>query len=258
VDWTVKRKVAAAAAGVAVLAGAGGAYAVTKGSARGDRQAFLSDVAKRLNVTPQQLQSAFQGALSDRLAADVAAGRLTQQQADEIKQRAKDRGGVPFGPGRFGGGPPPFGPPGGPGGPGGGPLRAGLGAAATYLGLSDAQLRAQLQSGKSLAQVAGDRNKPVAGLKTAIEDAVKSELDKAVAAKRITAADEQQELSELHSRIDDIVNGKPGVPPGPPPPPGAPGFERGPYGFAPGGPGFRRGRYGFAPRPPGFRRRSHP
>jgi hypothetical protein len=39
---------------------------------------------------------------------------------------------------------------------------------------------------------------------------VKSELDKAVADKRITKADEQRELSEVHSRIGDIVNRKPG------------------------------------------------
>jgi hypothetical protein len=62
-----------------------------------------------------------------------------------------------------------------------------LDAAAKYLGLSDAQLRNQLRSGKSLAQIAEAQNKPVAGLKSAIEAAV---------------------ASELHDRIDEIVNGK--------------------------------------------------
>jgi hypothetical protein len=214
VDWTLRRKVVAVAAGLAVLAGGGGAYAVSKGSGDGGRQAFLNDVAKRLNVTPQQLESAFQGATSDRLAADVAAGRLTQQQADDIKRHIKEHGGVPFGgpgpgPGRFGGGPPPLGPMGGPPGPGG-PFMAPLHAAATYLGLTDAQLRTQLESGKSLAQVAADRNKPVGELKSAIEAAVKTELDKAVTDKRITQADEDRELTELKGRLDDLVNGKPG------------------------------------------------
>jgi hypothetical protein len=222
VHWTLRRKVVAVVAGLTVLAGGGGAYAVSKGSADGGRQAFLNDVAKRLNVTPQQLESAFQGATSDRLAADVAAGRLTQQQADDIRRHLKEHGAVPFGgpgpgpgPGHFGGpgpgpGPGPGGFGGGPPGPGG-PFMAPLHAAATYLGLTDTQLRSQLESGKSLAQVAGDRNKPVAGLKSAIEAAVKTELDKAVTDKRITQADEDRELGELRSRLDNLVNSKPGT-----------------------------------------------
>src|ERR1700710_1649531 len=116
-DWTLKRKVVGAAAGLAVLAGAGGAYAVTSGS--NDRQTFLNDVAKRLKVSPDELNAALKGALSDRLDADVAAGRLTPEQADRIKKEPEEHGGVPFmGHGR--GGPPPFAgppPPGAPPGP---------------------------------------------------------------------------------------------------------------------------------------------
>jgi AraC-like DNA-binding protein len=230
VDPRLKRKLAGGAAGLALLAGAGGAYAVSRGGS-GDRQAFLNDVAKRLNVSPQQLTAAFKGALSDKLDADVAAGRITRAQADAIKQEAQEHGGVPFPPpGRPGFGPPPGGPPpggpppggppplggpphglGGPGGPGGprgpgGPFMAGLDAAAKYLGLTDAQLRTQLQSGKSLAQVAGDRNKPVAGLKSAIEAAVKKDLDQAVSDKRLTQQQENRILAGLHSRLDIIVN----------------------------------------------------
>jgi len=216
-EFTLRRKVAGAAAGLALVAGAaGGAYAVSSRSSD-DRQAFLNDVAKRLNVSPQELKDAFTGALADRLAADVKAGRLTQAQADEIKRRAQEHGGVPFlgppGPGgpRPFGGPPPFGgpflgpPPGRPG-----PILAGLDAAAKYLGLSDAQLRMRLRSGKSLAQVAADQNKPVDGLKSAIEDAVKKNLDKAVADKRLTQSQEDEILSNLHGRLDDLVNRKPG------------------------------------------------
>jgi hypothetical protein len=83
---------------------------------------------------------------------------------------------------------------------------AGLDAAAKYLGLTDAQLRTQLQSGKSLAQVAGDRNKPVAGLKGAIEAAVKKDLDQAVTDKRLTQQQEDRVLAGLHSRLDAIVH----------------------------------------------------
>jgi hypothetical protein len=231
-DSKLKRKLAAAAAGMALLGGAGGAYAVSQsGSGAGDRDAFLADVAKRLNVTPGELESAFRGAFFDKLDADVKAGRLTQKQADEIKQHAREHGGLPFGgpppgppppgargmpvpPGAQGPpGPPPFfgpPPPGdrhGPGGPGG-PIGAGLDAAAKYLGLTEAQLHRRLESGKSLAQVAAAENKEVAGLKSAIEAGVKAELDKAVADKRLTQAQEDDILSGLHSRIDELVNRK--------------------------------------------------
>jgi hypothetical protein len=221
VNLTFRQKLAGSAVGLALLAGAGGAYGITSGASSG-RQAFLNDVAKRLNVSPAELESAFRGALADKLAADVKAGRITQAEADRIKKEAQARGGLPF--------PPPPGPPGpgarlgppGPGGPGGpppfgpprhgphGPIGAGLGAAAKYLGLTDAQLRSRLRSGKSLAQVAAEENKPVDGLKSAIEAAVKKDLDQAVADKRLTQAQEDHILSELRGRLDDIVNRKPG------------------------------------------------
>ncbi len=85
---------------------------------------------------------------------------------------------------------------------------AGLDAAAKYLGLSEAELHAQLESGKSLADVAKARNKPVDGLKAAIEAAVKSDLDKAVGDKRLTRAQADEILSELHDHLDEIVNRK--------------------------------------------------
>ena len=243
---TLKRRLVGGAAAVALLAGGGGAYAIAKNSGDSERQAFLNDVAKRLNVSPQDLESALKGALSDKLDADVKAGRLTQEQADAIKKRLNEHGGLPFfgPPGRFRGGPPPLGappppgappfagppPPPGPLGPADhppGPFGAGFEAAAKYLGLTRLQLRRQLFSGKSLAQIAGDRNKSVDGLKSAIEDGVKSELDKAVADKRITADQEAKILDELHQRLDDIVNRKPGS--GPPRPRDPRHWRHGPH-----------------------------
>jgi hypothetical protein len=53
-------------------------------------------------------------------------------------------------------------------------LRATVGAATGYLGLTDAQLRAQVRAGKSLVQVAGERYRSVDGLKSTIGDAVES------------------------------------------------------------------------------------
>jgi hypothetical protein len=193
----LKRKVAIGVAGLVVLAGGGGTYAATHRSGTDERQAFLNDAAKRLDITPKELSDALQGAFSDRLDAAVADGRLTRAQADEIKQRLKAHGGLPFLGGPF------FGP--GPG-PHGGFLMGGIDAAAKYLGVSDAELAKQLGSGKSLAQVAKDRNKSVDGLKAAIKDAARTKLDAAVKAKELTQAQEDQALQDLDRRIDEIVN----------------------------------------------------
>ena len=225
----LKRRFVIGAAGLAALGGGGVAYAVDQGSGiGGERQAFLNDVAGRLHVSPGALQSAITGALSDRLGAAVKAGRLSQAQADAIKQRMNQHGGAPLL-----GGPrvhPFFGGP-------GGPFRAGFDAAAGYLGLSPQQLHQQLESGKSLADVARAKQKDLGGLKTAIQSAAKARLDTAVKNKRITPSQENRLLSGLSQRIDTLVQQKGGRPPGwrergrfrdggPPPPRffGPPGF----------------------------------
>jgi enoyl-CoA hydratase/carnithine racemase len=100
VHLTFRQKLVAAVCGVAVLAGGGIAYSATQASS--SRQAYLDDVAKRLNVPPSQLNAALSRAFSDRLAAVVAAGKITQAQAqaNAFEQRVLRNGGVPF----FGGG----------------------------------------------------------------------------------------------------------------------------------------------------------
>src|SRR5207302_1395328 len=94
-------------------------------------------------------------------------------------------------------------------GPRGGPHEhfGELDAAASYLGLTEAALETQLASGKSLAQVAKDRGKSVDGLIQAMVDSATKRLDAAVAAGRLTKAQEQQILSGLKQRITDFVNG---------------------------------------------------
>jgi hypothetical protein len=232
VQISLKRKLAFGTAALAVVAFGGGAYAAAQESGTNDRQAFLNDVAKRLKVTPNELTAALQGAFSDQLDAAVAAGRLTQAQANQIRQRIQQRGGIPFGgrafaPGRLGGGrlfgfrgpPGPGGPwgaggplgPGGPQGPGGplglgGLLGGGLDAAASYLGLSTIAVHDQLVAGKSLAEVATARHKSVSGLEGAILAAIRTQLGQAVAAKQITAAQQQKIVSRLSAGLGALVN----------------------------------------------------
>jgi hypothetical protein len=213
-----KRKLVIGSTVVAVAAFAGGAVAATQSSSN-PRQQYLDDVAKRLNVTPAQLNSALKGAALDQLAAAVKAGKLTQAQADQLKQRIQ-QGAVPGPgvPGPFLGAPRAFLRPGlGPGGPG--PLALGGGmlfgpngpatAAAKYLGLTDAQLRQQLASGKSLADIAKAHGKTTSGLEQAVTASIKARLDKAVANKRITSAQEQKILKALSMGINDIITNAP-------------------------------------------------
>jgi hypothetical protein len=80
-------------------------------------------------------------------------------------------------------------------------------APARYLGLTTAELQARLESGKTLAQVAADQGRSVAGLNEAILAGAKTELNAAVAAGKMTAAQEQAMLADLESHLDDLVNG---------------------------------------------------
>ncbi len=192
----LKRRLTIGIAALAATAFAGGAYAATQDSTN-PRQAFLNDVAQRLHVTPAQLSAALNGAWMDQLQAAVKAGKLTQAQADALKQRLAQGHVPPFGLGFYGarkfflfGGRP----------------HAQLTAAATYLGLSDTQLRDDLASGKSLAQIAAAQHKPVSGLKSAMTAAFKTKLDKLVSANVITSAQEQRILSRFQSRLDTIIN----------------------------------------------------
>ena len=105
----------------------------------------------------------------------------------------------------------------GPGPPGLGPRGGFLNAVSSYLGVTKAELRTARENGTSLAQLATQQGKSVAGLKQAIYDAAKADLDRAVTAGRITSAQETTMLSRLQSHLDDMVNSTGPPPLGPPP-----------------------------------------
>jgi hypothetical protein len=193
---TKKRIVVAGVSLALVGGGVGGAIAATSDTTpQAEQSAFLADAAGRLGVTPGRLEDALKQAALDRVDAAVNDGRLTQSEADAIKARisagvfgpglgffatgARDHVGIVFG----------------------------SEAAASYLGLTAAQLRADLESGKTLAQVAAAQGKSVDGLKQALLADAKSHLDQAAAAGKITAAQEQQMVNQLSSHLDDIING---------------------------------------------------
>ena len=83
-----------------------------------------------------------------------------------------------------------------------------LAAAATYLGVSQADLLTSLQSGKTLAQVAAATSgKSVAGLIDALVAAEKTELAVAVKVGTITQAQSDQIATTLKDRFTALVNG---------------------------------------------------
>jgi hypothetical protein len=185
---------AGVAAGLAAI-GVGGAFAAS-GSSTATASSFVHDVAQRLGISDQKLTDALKGASIDRVDQALKDGRITQAQADALKERIQSGDGVPF----FGGG--------GFGGPDGGlgHVRT-LDGAAAYLGLTEAELRDKLRSGSTLAGLATAAGRSVDGLKTAIRDAAKADLDKAVAAGDLTNAQEQEFLSRLDDDLDSIVTG---------------------------------------------------
>ena len=189
------RVIAGAVAGLAVAGGGAALAADQLGSPQQESQAVVNDAAKQLGVTPGALSSALKKALENRVDAAVAAGRLTKAQGDELKQRIES-GDFPI----FGG-------------PGlgrhhvFGMFGRGLDSAASYLGLTEDQLRTQLESGKTLAEVAKAKNKSVDGLVDAIVADAKQKLDAAVTSGRITKSEESSILSDLKSHVTNFVNG---------------------------------------------------
>jgi hypothetical protein len=197
------------AGGIAALAVAGGGAAIAAtqlGSPSQRSAAIVTDAAQQLGVQPSALSDALKSAEKKQVDAAVTAGDLTQAEGDQLKA-AIDSGDVPLvgvGPGRgFG-----FGHRGG--GFGGGPghsVFGGLDAAATYLGVTQAELRTDLEGGKTLADVAKAQGTTVDGLVAAMVAATKKDLDADVTAGRLTQSQADSIASGLEQHVTDLVNG---------------------------------------------------
>ena len=83
-----------------------------------------------------------------------------------------------------------------------------LKAAAQYLQIDRAELVKDARAGQTLAQIATARGKSVDGLEAAMVQAVKTKLDAAVTAGRLTAAQEQTKLARVQKFVDRLVNAK--------------------------------------------------
>ncbi len=153
----------------------------------------LAQVATAKGKSVDGLESALLSALRSRVEAAKAAGKLDAARADRLLQRApqlvdrivnaKPRARKSLARG----------------------ARGLLKVAATYVGLTNAQLVAELRSGKSLAQVATAKGKSVDGMEQALLAALKKKVDAAVAAGTLDAARAQTLLERAPARIERIV-----------------------------------------------------
>jgi hypothetical protein len=142
------------------------------------------------------LIDALVSARTAKLAAAVAAGALTQAQerarvaslTQRVTAEVNRVGGFHLGAGLGGGG--------------------GLAAAARYLGLSAQQLRSELRSGRTLAQLASATSgKSPAGLMAALTADRRAKLDAAVRSGKLTSARASRLLASLARRMAPALNG---------------------------------------------------
>jgi hypothetical protein len=188
-----RNKIVAGLAALAALVVVGAALGATGAlSPRQESEAIVNDAAEQLGVEPSELSAALKQALKNRVDAAVEAGRLTEAEGTAMKARI-DAGEVPL----FGLGPRHHGPH---------RLHGGLAAAASYLGMTQANLRAALEDGKTLAQVARDRGKTVNGLVAAMVADTRKKLAEAVEDGRLTQAQSRAIQSDLKARITELVN----------------------------------------------------
>ncbi|HKC22116.1 MAG TPA: hypothetical protein VKB64_06340 [Gaiellaceae bacterium] len=180
----------------ALIAAAGGGVAIAASDNNDtpsqENKAIVDDAAKQLGISPSKLSDALKQALSDRIDAAVAAGRITKEEGDALKQRIdSDEYPMLLGPH-----------------PGFRHLGK-LDAAASYIGISEDQLRSELESGKTLAQVAQAHGKSADGLVNALVAEAKKHVDAAVKAGRLTQAQADEMLNNLRDRITSMVNSGP-------------------------------------------------
>jgi hypothetical protein len=204
------RRIAVLALTGALLAGGAGAAiaAVTGGDDKKAEDAILNDAAKRLNVAPDKLHDALSAAEDAQLDQAVKDGELTQKQADAIKAR-RERSGRVLGP-ALGGGPGHGGLRFGPGfGPRHGPAGALFPDLPKALGITGAQLRDQLRSGKSIADIAKAQGKSLDDVRSALKADAKAKADKAVADGDITQAQADELLSHLDEALSHLGDARP-------------------------------------------------
>jgi hypothetical protein len=201
------RWVAISTAALALVLGGGAALAAAGPS--NPASDFLGDVAKRLGISQDELEGAIQEASIARIDAAVAAGDITKAEGDALKERVRS-GDAPAILPSFRG--PAFGlaAPGPPKReivpdflPGSDLVET----AADYLGMDEADVRDALRDGESLADLARDEGKSVAGLERALVGAIREDADRAVEDGVLSKEEADRLVEKLGSAVNKIVEG---------------------------------------------------
>lgn len=158
---------------------------------------FLDRVAEKLGISTDQLRQAMQGAANDAVDEALASGRITQEQADKAHERIDSGKGLR---GFF-------------------ERRndrrehrrdivrhAIVESSATALNISADDLRAELQAGKSIADVAAEKGVSLDTVKAQITSDAQARLDEAVANGKITQERADQAMTKLTENLDEILS----------------------------------------------------
>jgi lipoate-protein ligase A len=185
------------------LADAAKALGMTEAELKTELQAgkSIADVAKTKNVDLDKVIAALTAGFKAHLDEEVKSGEHTQAEADaklaEFKTRVTtmvNTAGLPMH--------------GGKGGHGGhGPAKFATAKLATTLKLTETELQTQLQSGKTLKQIADAQNVDIADVKATLTADFKAHLDEEVKSGEHTQAEADAKLAEFKTRLDDMVNG---------------------------------------------------
>jgi uncharacterized protein YidB (DUF937 family) len=164
-------------------------------------------IAQTNGISEQTLITQLQANLKTQLDAAVQAGKLTASQAQnmlshfptQVKQFVEHKGPMPMTQGGFA-------------------RRAGVGVdmrqLPQILGITSSALKSDLQSGKSIADVASSKGISEQTLISKLQADQQTRLDQAVKSGRLTAAQEKQILSNFASHMKQFVEHK-GLPAGP-------------------------------------------
>jgi polyhydroxyalkanoate synthesis regulator phasin len=175
-------------AGVALAQGGG------TGDTQGERPSLAARVAAHLGVTEQQLVDAFKAARLEMLDEAVAAGKISPEEADQIRQRIEKSQGLGLG------------------------LRGwrihALGgivsSVAETLDMTPREIVQDLRQGQSLAEIGQAKGVSTDTLKSAILTAADEKLDQAVADGKLTQDQADKIMTRLTDNIDKILNWKRG------------------------------------------------
>ena len=196
---TLTIAVAAIAAG-----GSSGALAAPGTPRAGTGQRGLADfyakLAANLGIGQDKLAAAVAQADQQQIDAAVAAGTLTQAQAQAARDRVTTapNGLPPFGIG---------GARGAKGGGRGGDQQALLAAKATFFGITPAQFQQDLAAAGSLQGVAAKYGKDNAAGKAALQDALVAALRQDLTTKGVATAQIDQEVAEFTQNFDQFYTG---------------------------------------------------